>query len=155
MKENNPDERYDLKLIIPVLEEFLDERKVSQINFKATRHRTGHRSSLLDLWLASSPDKCTNVKNIVNLSSEHEGVELKYRAEGIIIKAQFAVVKSTKNLNATNIIEELEKLNMFRDELEMTDPDEIAESLKTKLNTVSKKLVPSWKIQVSKKREFV
>ena len=100
LKENNPSDRYDLKLIIPVFEDFLIDNKISQLNFKATRHCIGQRSSLLDLYLTTSPDKCTNVHNIVNLSSEHEGVALTFKIKGAINKDQFSTIRNTRNIIA-------------------------------------------------------
>ena len=154
MKENNPLDRYDLKLLIPKLEDFLEENKVAQMNFKATRHQAGQRSSLLDLWLSNCPSKCSEISNVTNLSSEHEGVKLTLNIKGAVIKRQFAVVRSYKELNAKNILAELERLGNFDQELEYDNPDDIADGVKMKLNKVIEKLAPGKRIQIKKRDEI-
>ena len=154
LRENNPMDCYDIKLLIPRLEDFLEENRVAQLNFKATRHQTGQRSTLLDLWLSNCPEKCTEMKNIVNISSQHEGVKLILKIKGAIVKKQFAVVRSFKRLNASNILYELEKIGNFDDEMESNDPEIIADGVKAKLNQVIEKLAPRKRIQLKKENDI-
>ena len=137
-----------------MLEDFLEDKKLAQLNFKATRHQQGQRSSLLDLWFSNCPSKCTDIANITNLSSEHEGVKLTIKIKGAIVKSQFAIVRSYKELNAANIMMELGKLDNFEDALKSSDPNEIAEIVKTKLNKVVEKLAPSKRVQIKKKDQI-
>merc|ERR1711954_121816 len=73
------------------------------------------------------------------------------RIKGAVVKSQFCVARSFKELNAKRILEELAKLNDFEDEMKSDDPDRIAEGVKDKLNTVVNKLAPSKLVQKRKK----
>ena len=92
LRQNNLMDRYNLKLIIPKQEDFLEDSKLAQMNFKAMRHQRGQQSSLLDLWITNFPDKCSEIGNLTNLSSEHEGVKMTVRVKGAIIESQFTVI---------------------------------------------------------------
>ena len=99
----------------------------------------------------NSPERCVDIHNIVNLSSEHERVAMTIKMEGVIIKIQFITVRSFKNLNAMKILVKLDKVNGFEDKKAMSDPNRIAEGIKTKINKVIQDLAPSKRIQMSKK----
>ena len=64
---NNPDQRHDIKDLIPILDNFLADNRVAVLNSDVTRHKAGKRSTLLDLFMSNVPEKCSNWKNIPNL----------------------------------------------------------------------------------------
>ena len=63
-RKNNPEQRSDLKEIIPLLEDFLAENNIVQINSRTTRHRIGERASTLDIFLTNIPENCSNWKTL-------------------------------------------------------------------------------------------
>merc|ERR1711954_78964 len=129
---NNPESRQDLKLLIPVFEECLANNNLQLINSKPTRHRYNQKSTLIDLIIVDNPLKCNNWVNVVNLTSEHEGVIFDYNTTDALIKDQFRVVRDTRRLNAVTILEKLEEINYFNEELKVEDVNEMTERIKTK-----------------------
>ena len=111
-KKNNPQNRSDLKLLIPELESFLSDHGLVQINTKCTRHRADKRSTLLDVYFKNSPLKCSNLENLVYLTSKHEAVKLDFWVKDIVHKRQFIVVRNHRNLNVKNILEKLAIVNV-------------------------------------------
>ena len=154
-KENNPEQRKDIKNLIPMLEDFMAEFNVVQMNIKTTRHRIGERSTTLDLFLTNIPAKCSQWKNVENLTSEHDGVAMTVKIDNIVKKPQFMVVRNTKLLNASNILEELKKMNNFTDEEKSDDVDVVAEGILKKLNVIAKKLAPTKRVQIKKHAEKI
>ena len=71
---NDPLSRPDLRALTPVLEDYLMDSSMVQLNHKPTRHQLGSRSSLLDLILTNVPDRVVDVDNVLNTMSEHQGV---------------------------------------------------------------------------------
>merc|ERR1711954_627910 len=81
---NDPLSRPDMRALTPVLEDYLMDASMVQVNWKPTRHQQGCRSSLLDLFLTNIPERVTNVENFVNTLSEHEGVRCTLQTKSII-----------------------------------------------------------------------
>ena len=66
---NDPLLRPDLRALTPVLEDYLIDSSMLQINHKPTRHQLGSRSSLLDLFLTNVPDRIVDIDNVLNTLS--------------------------------------------------------------------------------------
>ena len=151
LPQNNPIDRQDLKLLIPELENFIASHNLVQLNWLATRHRTGQRSTLIDLFFSTAPDKCTNCQNVINLTSEHEGVRIDMNINKAVIKQQFAIVRNQRALNAHSLLEELKAVNYFTEESKLEDVTEITNAVKSKLNSIVTKLAPFKRIQLKTK----
>merc|ERR1711954_293953 len=59
----------------PLFEDMLISCDLHQLNKKPTRHMVGQKSSLLDLFLSNIPQRISNLENILNTTSKHEGVK--------------------------------------------------------------------------------
>ena len=145
---NNPERRNDLKLIIPEFEECLANNDLTLINSKPNHHRHGQRSTLIDLFIASKPLKCSSWKNISNLTSEHEGVICDYNINDALIKGQFRLVRDSRRLNLHNITMRLRDLDFFNPEMNITDINDMTLAVKDKLNQVINILAPTKRIQL-------
>ena len=88
--------RPELKALTPILEDLMLTENISQLNFKPTRHQTGCKSSLLDLYLSTIPERIKNVENVMNTLSGHEGIRCVVQLKGDFRKANsFALRKFT------------------------------------------------------------
>ena len=76
------------------------------------------------------------------------------KIDNVIKKIQFKIVRNTKNLNTTNILTELAKVNNFKEEEEATDVERITNGILEKLNTVARKLAPSKRVQVKNSNQI-
>ena len=83
---NNPESRPELKEMIKMIEKFMRDKSVNQVNFKPTRHRNKQRSTLLDLFIVNCPDKCSDIRNGINSTSEHEYVVLNLLKQPVVRK---------------------------------------------------------------------
>ena len=61
---NDPMGRDELKDLIPLLEDFMEDQNMTLLNKVPTRHHAHHRSSLLDLYITNCPQKIYNIQNI-------------------------------------------------------------------------------------------
>ena len=101
---------------------------------RTTKHTPG-------CFFSNVPQKCTDGRNIANLISKYEGVFVTLKVNYVIVKQWFAVVRDTRNLNASNLMRELKELNYFNYEIEMEDVNKIADSMMEKLKNVINILV--------------
>ena len=114
----------------------------------------GQRSTFIDLLIASNPLKCSNWRNICNLTSEHEGVICDYNFKDAMIKEQFRVIRDNRQLNYVNISKKLEEVGYFNDEIKLEDVDALTMAVKEKLNKVLQSLAPMKRIQLKRETEF-
>ena len=66
LESNDPENRPDLRNLIPILKEFQSDHNIILKNNKATRFRNNQRPTMLDLVMSNTPNNIENVTNITN-----------------------------------------------------------------------------------------
>ena len=89
---NYPSTRHDSKECIPVLKDFQTRNNMVLINKQQpTRYRLNERPTMLDLLISDELEKVEKIELFGNIISEHLGIEIKHRSEGIVVNLQFFV----------------------------------------------------------------
>ena len=145
---NDPLSRPDMRALTPILEDYMVDSSMVQVNHKPTRHQQGCRSSLLDLFITYEPERLVEVDNILNTMSEHEGVICT-----LLTKVPCKLAKSNMIRNydlATfsvmqDLIDKNEKLqSLFTD----TEPEIIGQKLTQGMNEITDLVVSKKRIQI-------
>ena len=84
LKGKDPKSRADLKNLIPILKKFQDDFNFAILNKKPTLFQQGQRPSLLDLLLTNKPESISDIQNVANWSSEHQGVYCMIKVNNLI-----------------------------------------------------------------------
>merc|ERR1711954_538475 len=118
-----------------------------QLNHKPTRHQVGNRSSLLDLYLSNVPQRVSNMENIMNTTSEHEGVRCILLLKSSIRQGKSFLKRDFRNCTY-NLMQPLVDSNfklqsLFSDR----NPEIIADKLGEGLKEITDLLVVKQQIQ--------
>ena len=89
---NDPLSRPEMKALCPIWDKCMIDNGFIQMNFKDTWHMPGKRSSLLDLYYCTTPDKVSGISNVTNLLLEHDGVTLNLHTKILRHRPQFEVI---------------------------------------------------------------
>ena len=147
---NDPLERSDLKVLYPILDDFINTNNLTQMNWEPTRHRSGNKSSLVDIFLSNSPNKIDGVEYVPNSLSEHEAIMISLFTDDIQVQPQFFSSCNFSDVNWNNLeplINNSEKLN---DMFHSRDPDVIASSIIEDTNRFIDILAPASRKQRTK-----
>ena len=102
-KSNDITKRPDLRVLMPVFNKCLARNDLAQINFLNAWHTLGRRSSLIDLFLTNKPQKITEVRNEVNILSDHEAVLIKVDCLKEMRRQQFITKRNHRNFTWENV----------------------------------------------------
>ena len=142
--------RPDLRVITPIMDEIINRNNLAQLNFDSTWHRPGKKSSLLDLFYTDRPERVSNVQNVTNICSEHDGVSMTYDMKVCIRSPQFQVIRKYQNFVWTNVETDIQTDADLQSLFSETSPDVIAAKLLRGLNRVIRKHVFIKRIQIKK-----
>merc|ERR1711954_605256 len=121
--------------------------RMHQLNFKPTRHRTGHKSSLLDIFFCNFPKRVKNMENFLNTLSEHEGVRCVVHPKTEIKSPNTFLMRNYKDCTF-NILQPMVDENVKLQTLfSNLDPVTIAEKLMTGLKEVTDPVIIKKRIQ--------
>ena len=150
--QNDPTNRPELKALTPIWDKCMLECGFIQLNFKDTWHMPGKRSSLLDLFYTTKPQMISGVANVTNILSEHDGVTLNLHTKNLKVKPQFEVVRNYKNVNYTNLMDELDenRNTNIQQMFQSDDPEIITEIYINEMNKAVNKHIIIKKIQRNK-----
>ena len=145
---NDPLSRPDLRALTPVLEDYLIDSSMVQINHKPTRHQLGSRSSLLDLFLTNVPDRIVDIDNVLNTLSEHQGVICTILTKTPCKLSKSILIRNYANAtfrNMQGLIDQSENLqSLFNDR----DPDIIGDKLIAGFDEITNLVITKKRIQV-------
>ena len=150
---NSPELRPELKDMIEMIEKFKRDNNLTQMNHKPTRHRCNQRSTLLDLFYVNSPEKCTDIRNGANSTSEHDYVVMTVQNQSIIRKKQFYMTRDTRNLVYANLEHMINNSEDLQSLFSEDDPDEIAEKYINGWNAIIEELAPLKRVQIKRDHE--
>ena len=121
------------------------------MNFKPTRHRFDCKSSLLDMFLANIPLKCSNVRNMCNLISDHDGVSMFIHFKDFTPKVKSYIQRNYNRFMYSNIEKFLLSSKDLKEVFRKNDSNEIRNHLLDRLNKITVALVSKRKVQIKKK----
>ena len=148
---NDPLERNDLKVLYPILDDFITINNMTQVNWSPTRHRIGQKSTLLDIFISNCPGKINGVTYVPNSLSEHEGVLMTLHNEDIQIQPQFFSRCCYKKVIWNNLEPLITNSNILNSVFSSRDPDYITNSLLDETNRFMDLLAPITQHQRTKK----
>merc|ERR1711954_519737 len=145
---NDPLSRPDLRALTPILDDYLIDSSMVQINHKPTCHQLGSRSSLLDLFLTNVPDRVVDVDNVLNTMSEHQEVICTLLTKTPCKLSKSILIRNYANAtfrNMQGLIDQNDNLqSLFNDH----DPDVIGEKMIAGFNQITDTVVTRKRVQV-------
>ena len=152
-EENDPENRPDLKRLIPILTEFQKTHKFILTNKKATRHRVNQNPTLLDLVLTNAPDTILGNEYCSNFCSEHKVIVTKIKTSPINVNAQFINTRDYKNITPDNLNSMISSSQVFNEIFNEDDPNIITDKYINEMNRIINTLAPTRRIQVNKRNK--
>ena len=95
------------------------------LNSKPTRYRQGQNPTLIDLVLSNSPKRIHDVENVINHTSEHQGVVFTLKIKDIKTNIQFCKTRDRRRLNAANILPMIEDSRKLQEIFQISDVEEL------------------------------
>merc|ERR1711954_170523 len=121
--------------------------RMHQLNIKPTRHRTGHKSSLLDIFFCNFPERVKNTVNFLNTLSEHEGVGCVVHPKTEIKSPNTFLMRSYKDCTLKILQPMVDKNINLQTLFSDLDPVTIADKLMTGLKEVTDPVIIKKRIQ--------
>ena len=154
LEKNDPENRPDIRKLIPILTEFQKSNKVILTNHRPTRFRINQTPTLLDLVMTNSPDTIAENRYCNNFCSEHEAIVTKIKTTPININVQFMNVRDQRNLTPENINKMIEDSHVFNDIFSEKDPNKITDMYTNEMNRIINTLAPTRRVQISKRNKY-
>ena len=148
LEGNDPCGRFDIKYMY---DHYLDTMALIggvQMNFEATRHRVGQRSSLLDHCFATNPTHIDNVETILSHISDHSVVKWQYHCEELKFHPQFIKTRKFSNLTREVMLEDIRNNVSLNAVLSNTNTDQVTNTIITEYNDMINRHAPATIIQV-------
>lgn len=83
---------------------------------------------MLDVFLVDKPERASNIKNVVNILSEHEGVFMLYEVKVQLRCNQFIKTQKYRNFTWENVEKDVLENDDLQTSFQDPDPDKIAEN---------------------------
>ena len=124
------------------------------LKLKPTRYRQGQRPTLIDLILSNSPERIENIENVINHTSEHQGVMFTIEIKEVTTNVQFCKTWDKRLLNAENILPMIENSSRLQEIFQKTDVDEIVTTFTEDLKKIKQTLATLQRVQLNKKSKL-
>ena len=151
---NNPLSRAELKDLIPLFEDFIEVNNVTQLNWLPTRFRANQKPSTLDLYITNIPKKTKDIRNVSNITSEHQGVTVNIEVNDIQIREQFFTVRDYKSLTNNNLEPMVNEHPNLQDCFNFMNPNLITPMINDGLSEIINKIAPEKRIQKNNKEIY-
>ena len=123
---------------------------ITQINWKPTRHRAGKKSSLLDIFLTTCPNRNDGCHYVPNSLSEHEAVLVDLFTEDSQIKEQFYLKSNQENITWNKLEPMIAESSLLNSLFSTNDTDVIANSILGETSKILDTLAPVKRVQIKK-----
>ena len=112
----------------------------------------GRKSSLLDIFYSTIPDKADGIENVSNLLSEHDRVKLNLHTNEVRIKPQSDIERDYSQITYDNLINLLDENKNVKIQFifQSQDPKFITETYIDEMNKAVKSLMTLTKVQKMK-----
>ena len=107
--KNDPMSRQEIKALSPIWDQCMLDCGLVQMNFKDTLHMPGKRLCLLDLYYCTKPEMVSDINNVTNFLSEHDGVTLNLHTKIIRYRPQSEVIRNHNEVNNSNLMNEFDE----------------------------------------------
>ena len=140
--------RYDIKEMISLYTEFMNEHKFALMNNKPTRHWPGVPSTLIDHILTNQPMNIDNIVTFPTHISDHEAVACNYHVQRLKERPKTILIRDHSILTRQNLLEAFMANDKLNDIFQIHDIDQKWEFLIEIYNGIINTLAPSRLIQI-------
>ena len=126
----------------------INKLSLAQMNFEPTRHRVGHRSSLLDHFLTTNPEKVDGVETLKNHIADHSAVKLQYHAEGLKENPKLMLIRDNTCATRETLMYLIENNHRLNQSLAIENANESTNVIIEEYNAVINTAAPARVVQL-------
>ena len=150
---NDPCKRWDIAKLTETLDDIRDRNQLEILNnlSKPTRFQRGHKPSLLDLFIASHPERVDGLEIVNSLLADHSAVQLKYHSKELKTNPAMIRIRDWRLVNANSLMKEIDSNENLGSIFKHTDPDVVANMIIEEMNLIVNKIAPAKLVQYKAK----